>query len=254
MILSPVTDPTLDRELPAPADQPEAQPASARLLDGSRELVDELRVRLASHDAASARRRESLAAELARQEALWAVREETRLRQLAMAEQEFETARAAREALAATAATAVEELYAASCRAAALFKAAVRAERAHRDAIPSLEAARRKIRDLTGDTTAPVHVTRHEFDFGPHDPRFGVAQTALEVFPELRRELAQLHPVHDVPAEPVREPGPYTPATGAPAGPPHARVTGSDQLDIIFRKSQARREQDDETRQVPLRS
>jgi hypothetical protein len=76
MISSPVTDPTLDRDLPPQADQPGSQPATARFLDGSRELVDELRSRLASHDAASARRRESLAAELARQESLWAAKEE----------------------------------------------------------------------------------------------------------------------------------------------------------------------------------
>ena len=220
--------------------------------------MDELRARLASHDAASARRRESLAAELAQQEALWAANEETRLRLLAVAEEEHETARAAHEALAATAAKAVEELYAVSCRAAALFKAAVRAERAKRDALPALEAARRKILDLAGDTPDPLDVTLHEFDFSSHDPRLGVSQAALEVFPELRRELAQLRSIQHVPTEQVREVRPYAAANGTapstPGGPPDEAAIAADQLEVIFRKSQAKRERDDETLQVPLRS
>ncbi|HTF55086.1 MAG TPA: hypothetical protein VK735_47220 [Pseudonocardia sp.] len=252
------TDPTVDRDLPAQADQPGSQPITARFPDGSRELVEELRSRLASHDAASARRRESLAVELARQESLWAANEETRLRQLAVATREYETARGAHDALAATATTAAAELYAASCRAAALFKAAVRAERAKRDAMPALEAARRKICDLAGDTPDPSNVALHEFDFKAHDPRLGISQSALEVFPELRRELAQLRSFQPVPTEQVRDGGPHAATNGTtsstPCGPPAETVTGSDQLDIIFRKSQAKRDRDDETRQVPLRT
>jgi len=258
MISSTPTDPTLDRDLSAEADQPGSLPATARFLDGSRELVDELRARLASHEAASARRREILAAELGRQESLWAANEEARLRLLAVAEVEYETARRAHEELVATATNAVEELYAASCRAAALFKAAVRAERAKRDAIPALETARRKVRDLAGDTTDPLNVTLYEFDFSSHDPRLGVSQSALEVFPELRRELTQLRSFPQVPTERTRDVGPYAAANGSapstPGGPPDDSAAGSDQLDIIFRKSQAKRERDDETRQVPLRS
>jgi uncharacterized protein involved in type VI secretion and phage assembly len=248
------TDPAVDRGLPAPADQPGSQPT--RFPDGSRELVDELRSRLASHDAASARRRESLAAELARQESLWAAREEVRLRELAVATREYETARAAHDALAAAAATAAAELYAASCRAAALFKAAVRAERAKRDAIPALEAARERIRDLAGDTPDPLAVTLHEFEFDAHDPRLGISRSALEVFPELRRELAQLRSVRHVPTAQVRDGGPHaaTNGTAHSTPPPAEAVTGSDQLDIIFLKSQAKRERDDETRPVPLRT
>jgi hypothetical protein len=257
MISSTVTDPTVDRDLPPQADQPGSQPATARFLDGSRELVDELRSRLASHDAASARRRESLATELARQESLWAAKEKTRLRLLAVAEEEYETARQAHEALAATAGNAAEELYAVSCRAAALFKAAVRAERARRDAVPALEAAHRKVRDLAGDTSDPLNVTLYEFDFSSHDPRFGISQTALEVFPELRRELAQLRSFQHVPTERARDIGQYAAANGnapsTPCGPPAEAPAGADQLDIIFRRSQAKRERDDETQQVPPR-
>jgi hypothetical protein len=258
MIISSPTDPTIDRDLPAPEAQPGSLPLTARFPDGSREQVEELRSLLASHDAASARRRESLAAELARQESLWAANEETRLRLLAVATAEYESARRAHEALAATAATAAEELYAVSCRAAAVFKAAVRAERAQRDAVPALEAACRKIRDLAGDTTDPLNVTRFEFDFSAHDPRLGVSQSALEVFPELRRELAQLRSIPRVPTEQARDVGPAAAGNGSapstPRGAPHEAAAESDQLEVIFRKSQAKREQDDEIRQVPLLS
>jgi hypothetical protein len=256
MTIPVTTDPTPDQDPRVPEAQPGSPAAASRFPDGSRELVDELRARLASHDASSARRRESLAAELALQESLWAANEEARLRQLAVATREYETARRAHEALATTAATAAEELYAASCHAAALFKAAVRAERAKRDAFPALEAARRRIRDLAGDTPAPSNATPHEFDFGAHDPRLGIAQSALEVFPELRRDLAQLRSVPHAPAEQARDAGQRAATNGdspaTPAGLPVEAATGSDQLDIIFRKSQAKREQDDEARPVPL--
>jgi hypothetical protein len=100
-----------------------------------------------------------------------------------------------------------------------------------------------------------LNVTLYEFDFSSHDPRFGISQTALEVFPELRRELAQLRSFRHVPTEQARDM--YAAANGSapstPCGPPAEAPAGADQLDIIFRKSQAKRERDDETQQVPPR-
>jgi hypothetical protein len=93
----------------------------------------------------------------------------------------------------------------------------------------------------------------HEFGFSSSDPRSGIEQTALDVFPELRTELARLRSLSQVRTEETRNLAPTpsgnrrTPST--PTGPEQAEVT-PDQLEMIFRKSHAKREQDDETRRV----
>jgi hypothetical protein len=192
------------------------------LADGSVELITALRSQLNEHDTRSASRRAKLASELARQQALHAAQEAERIRRgrLHAASTELDAARREYNTCATAAAQAFEELYAISCRAAIVFKAAVQAERARRDALPGLSLAWRAMRELDEQAVEPRFDKPYEFNFPTRDPRHGIASTGLEVFPELRLELTRLAAA----------------ATTEPAAP--------DRLEVISRRMNAKQQHD----------
>ena len=163
-------------------------------LDGSVERVEELRSQLARHETLAAHRREVLAGELARQEALWSAREAARLRRerVELATLEFNAAKAVYQSLSDAAVEASDALYAATCQVAILFRNAVQAELAQREVIPALVEAERNLRDLIEHISDPADIRTNSFDFGSGDIRIGVEHTALIVYPELRRMLIDL--------------------------------------------------------------
>ena len=214
---------SFEHHTPAVGDEshphaPEPEPA-----EGSLELVEQTRARLARHEEEAARSRRELAVELARQEALWSAREAERQRRERFAE--FEANRAGYDELAKAAASAYAELYSISCRAATVFKEAIRAEQARRAAIPEVESAWSRLHDLDDQTAEPAIAAIEDFHFGPHDPRHGISLTGFLVYPETRRELARLRaPEREVAGDSRRRPAPTTSADPASADPgPGAR-------------------------------
>lgn len=224
----------------ASSEQQDVQFHSADFPDGSIERLEELRTGLATHDATATRRHDELSAELARQEAIWSANEARRIReeQLSAATADYEEALSTYERLATAAANSFEEVHAITCSAAILVRAAVRAEQAKREAQPALESAWRRLRELNEDLLEPTLAASQDFDFGPHDPRRAVLRAGLLVYPETRGRLAQLtsddHGVTGAEA---------TLADKRPTADAH-RVD-ADRLDDIFRRAQAKREQDD---------
>ncbi|WP_028937347.1 hypothetical protein [Pseudonocardia spinosispora] len=218
--------------------------ASPDFPDGSIERLEQLRTDLTQHDATATRRHEELSAELARQEAIWSANEARRIReeQLNAATADYETALDEYRGLASTAADSFGELHAITCSAAILVRAAVRAEQAKREAQPVLESAWRRLRELNDEVAEPTLAPFEDFDFGPYDPRSSVLRAGLLVYPETRGRLAQLT---------SEDPGSVGAGSGEPPAEPSAEPKSGDpdQLDVIFRRAQAKREQDD---QAPL--
>ena len=218
----------------APIGGTDSPPPHSGSEEGSIAVVEELRTRLAEHNATATRRRSELAAELARQEALWTAKETERLRQeqLAAATADYEEIHGAYREAAAAAARSLEALHAISCRAAVLFRTAVRDERMKHERRPALEAAWRRLRSLDVDLPRPALAESEDFDFGPHDPRHGVLITGLAVFPDTHRGLAILRSGEE--------------AAAVAGGPPAEQASDQpDQLERIFRRAQAKRNQDD---------
>ncbi len=211
------------------------------LEDGSIVLVEELRGRLAEHDATATRRHSELSTELARQEALWVAKETERHREerLAGAAADYEEAHCSYREAAATAASSLQELHTISCRAAVLFRTAVRDERVKHELRPVLEAAWRRLRILDADLPRPALAEPEDFDFGPHDHRRGVLITGLAVYPDTRRGLAALRSGEE-------SVGSEVPDANERQKQPAEQISDEhDQLESIFHRAQAKRNQDD---------
>ncbi|HEY1967511.1 MAG TPA: hypothetical protein VGH89_06165 [Pseudonocardia sp.] len=222
--------------------------------EGSIELIEALQRQLKDHDVRCSSQRAKLVSDLARQQALHAAREaeRTRQRELRAAAAELDSARCEYDRRAAAAAAAFDELYAISCRAAVVFKAAVQAERAKREALPALTSAWQTMRQLDRDAIEPKLDQLYEFNFDARDPRRGIASTALEVFPELRRELTRL----GASAETTTVPATVAAAVVTP--PPVAKPAAippfeADPLEVIARRLQARQQHDSIRRQCLTR-
>lgn len=226
------------------SDQQDSQLAPAHLPDGSIERIQELRTRLARHEATATRRRDELSSELARQESIWSAKEAQRLseEQLNVANTDYETAWSVYCQHAAAAASSFEELHSIACSAAIVVRAAVRAEQAKRDAQPALESAWRRLHELRKDLPELMIAASHDFGFGPYDPRRGVLLAGLLVYPEARKRLTQLAPEDCTPTGDSTTP--IDRHSTKVSAEPHLEYT--DQLDDIFRRAQAKREQDDQ--------
>jgi hypothetical protein len=266
---------THEHDTPAVGDEPHPHAQSPEPTDGSIELVEHIRARLAQHEEEAARSHRELAVELARQEALWSAREAERQRRERFVG--FEATRTGYDELAKAAASAYAELYTISCRAATVFKEAVRAEQARRAAIPELESAWSRLHELEEETAQPAIAAIEDFHFGPHDPRHGISLTGFLVYPETRRELARLR-AFDLaagagdsrgrPAPPAAtssaDPAPARSAGPDPAPPDLARPEGparpdpvrsdlaqTDPMELLFHRVQAKRELDDDVQRLP---
>jgi hypothetical protein len=240
-----------DQDNPPATEQPQSPTSQAptsqspsRPTDGSAELIESIRSRLAEHDVLAAQRRVELAAELARQEAI--LSERLRRQQLDAAAASFADIHDTYSQLAAVADATFDELYSISCRAAVAFKAAVQAEHARREFILTLETAWRGLSTVSEENTQitkPDIDSPRDFRFGPHDHRRGTALTGLLVYPEIKRQLAAL-------ADSGPRPEPERVAERAPRRRGVSDVRHIDQLDAIFDRSQLKRGHDDAVRQV----
>lgn len=186
-----IDSPRVEEPEPAP---PRPRPAVS---EGSLERLEQLRRQL---DAAG-RQREAVAAELARQEAIWEAQEAERRRQacLSAAREEFRTAQETYLASSSESDAAFGALREITCRVAAAYKAAVRAERARRNAAPELREAGQRLRELGEDLELPAIAAPRPLVFDAGDPRQGAMLAGLLAYPGIKRELAQLDTADELP-------------------------------------------------------